>query len=309
MALLVALALAAAGRAVPVSGDCECIYAGQELPSSVYSGTAYADYKAIKVYGTTCAPWDYIPDTPWKHECPIAFDFSGNNTWCQIPWCYVDSSCSSALETHVFDGQSLYFSYETCGGINCFYDPKDPNCPWDPYDDDNYKIHHRDQCACLFSGDALVPDVYTNTPYSDLEHVHIYGSNCAAWDAMPGTPYSSSCSGANWCREDKNWCQVPWCYVPTGCPSARITSLFSASGFIFYSYDTCRKAPDCYTHSDDQSTWHLMSQRCPYNRYDQPADCPAWNITAVAGANRRLCWHAWSLAPVLALCAFRAFVR
>ena len=96
--------------------------------------------------------------------------------------------------------------------------------------------------------------VYTANPttqpgkYAALSSVKIYGTTCAAWDSVTGTPWADSCAGANvdFCSRGKNWCALPWCYVEAGCSGATATDVFKGSTAAFYSYNTCRGTPDCY---------------------------------------------------------------
>ena len=57
-----------------LSASCNCLFQGSELPDSIINGYPYGEagkynstalYPAIKLYGTTCAAWDYILGTPW----------------------------------------------------------------------------------------------------------------------------------------------------------------------------------------------------------------------------------------------------
>merc|ERR1719198_172109 len=68
---------------------------------------------------------------------------------------------------------------------------------------------------------------------------------------MPGTPWNNYCLPKtnldHWCTQGNNWCQQPWCYVDSACPTAVPSSVFAGSTVAHYSYDTCDSTPDCFT--------------------------------------------------------------
>ncbi|CAE7940066.1 unnamed protein product, partial [Symbiodinium necroappetens] len=98
--------------------------------------------------------------------------------------------------------------------------------------------------------------------YATLPNIAIYGTSCAAWDQIPGTPWAKQCMvGSNWTDSEFNWCQIPWCYVDASCASRRHSLVFNGSSTIFFSYDSCGNAPDCYNQYD-------TDPRCPYDPYD-----------------------------------------
>ncbi|CAE7775478.1 unnamed protein product, partial [Symbiodinium sp. KB8] len=112
---------------------------------------------------------------------------------------------------------------------------------------------------------SLLPEpLFTQFPteeprrFAHMPNIGVYGTSCAAWDQVPGTPLSSRCApGSDWSSPDFNWCQLPWCYVASECPSRIPTRVFNGS-MAYYSYDTCGNAPDCYSH------FH-WDHRCPYD--------------------------------------------
>ena len=88
---------------------------------------------------------------------------------------------------------------------------------------------------------------------------------------MPNTPWASSCpgnAGDHWCSKTYNWCQAPWCYVDQSCPGAQKSSVFDGSTTAYFSYDTCRETPDCYT-GEGAAT-------CPFDKSDN-----SWNVAKV----------------------------
>lgn len=104
------------------AGNCACLYQGENLASATYTDYPtddpgkYKNLSNIKSYGTICAAWDQVPETPWVSYCPADSDWCHQDyNWCIEPWCYVGDSCSSKLPTQVFNGSSVtFYSYDTC---------------------------------------------------------------------------------------------------------------------------------------------------------------------------------------------------
>jgi hypothetical protein len=296
---------------------------------------------AIKLYGTTCAAWDQMPDTPWYSLCEVTIvqptrclfslgsscevtngnaepDWSTNEkNWCQQPWCYVDSTCTGdKVATSVFEGSPIsYYSYQSCGGAaNCYTGISGNStfewptgCPYNPHGGTgaarSFSVHESGSCACLYQGKKLDASVYTNYPdekpagcvadstvtctrspgmYANMASIKWYGTTCAAWDQMPGTPWFSSCpANSEWCNYDFNWCQQPWCYVSSSCNSMVATSVFEGQTVIAqYSYATCLNTPNCYTNISGVAAPTNIPSGCPFDAKDnfwQTAKlCPAW---------------------------------
>jgi len=302
---------------------CPCKFIGAQLPASIYDnfpdkdpagctvGAAdatkckkypgmYKDKAATKYYGSNCAAWDQIPDTPWHSYCESDSIWSDKDyNWCQQPWCYVDESCADKVPSATFKGSpAAFYSYLSCGNTaDCYTNiaweaaPAWPTgCPYDPYGGESYKVHKAGDCACVYQGDVLKPELYDNFPikqpadctigstdtatmcdnypgmYKTAAAIKYYGSTCAAWDQMPGTPWFSYCpASAKWCSYDANWCQQPWCYVKSTCATGVASSVFRGSTVAFYSYDTCLGTPDCYT--------NVAFQQAP-KKPTPPAACP-----------------------------------
>ena len=277
------------------SDVCECQYQGTMLPQALFmqfpmqNPGMYAHMPNIGVYGTSCAAWDQVPGTPLSSGCAPGSDWSKPEfNWCQLPWCYVNSTCASRIPTRVFNGSMAYYSYDSCGNApDCYHDfAQDHRCPYDPYGSKSYKVHKADGCECLFHGAALPTDVYLSYPsnepgkYANLSHISIYGTTCAAWDQMPETPWAQYCPrNADWCHSDYNWCQLPWCFVSERCESRVVSRVFDGSAVAFLSYDTCLSSPDCFSvpYEDDcpfdwtQSSWSTPAQ-CPYD-WSDVCDC------------------------------------
>eukprot|EP00931_Biecheleriopsis_adriatica_P063098 TRINITY_DN38169_c0_g2_i2.p1 TRINITY_DN38169_c0_g2~~TRINITY_DN38169_c0_g2_i2.p1 ORF type:complete len:346 (+),score=65.54 TRINITY_DN38169_c0_g2_i2:74-1111(+) len=257
-----------------LGGPCDCKFQGDELPVNLINNYPssdpgkYNESKLVKIYGTTCAAWDAIVDTPWFSYCPGGSDFSdADYNWCQQPWCYVDKECPSAVPSSVFagdaSGTAAFYSYKSCGGAaNCYTNVawnksyKWPEgCPYDPNGDKSYMAHKSGDCACSFHGQTLNSDIYNKYPdaepgkYQNMSLIQYYGTSCMAWDQVPGTPWSSFCpADADWCNQDYNWCQLPWCYVGSSCKTSVPSSVFKGADVaVFFSYDTCLDTPDCYS--------------------------------------------------------------
>merc|ERR1719473_1729043 len=91
-----------------------------------------------------------MPETPWSSYCPCDHDACAQAThWCQLPWCYVGSSCPGKVASTVFKGSPVaWYSYDTCGSPDCFTPTVGPsgermpdNCPWGPGQNGWYTKH------------------------------------------------------------------------------------------------------------------------------------------------------------------------
>jgi len=265
---------------------CPCIFHGRHLPEAVFQkypssdpGT-YENNPHIQLYGTTCGAWDQSPDTPWYSYCPAGADWCHKEyNWCQIPWCYVSPECASAKPSSVFEGsEAAHYSYAACGMPNCYDEPYQEDCPaseteemhWgaglhcpegsteesEAEDEDEDSPEHGN-CTCIFQGHDLPEHFYEDGAYANHSAVAKYGTMCAAWDQVPGTPWASSCGPGSDFGGSANWCQIPWCYVDKGCVNAKPTDVFEGEE-LFFSYGACG-APDCY--SDPRASG------CPYDPY------------------------------------------
>eukprot|EP00438_Fugacium_kawagutii_P022667 Skav224891 [mRNA] locus=scaffold1112:314860:321803:+ [translate_table: standard] len=263
------------------SDVCTCIYQGLTLPEDLYINfpTAepgrYSTLRNIAIYGTACAPWDTVPETPFAPFCPPGMDWSSESfNWCQLPWCYVSATCVTRLPSRAFDGSQAWFSYDACGNTpDCYTDFANPKCPYDPYGTSTYSVHKGGDCACAYQGFELPFEVFNNFPlsspgaYANLPHISVYGTTCAPWDQLPGTPWSAYCPpGLDWCHSQNNWCVLPWCFVNENCTSKRMSTTFEGSFATFYSYDTCKSSPDCYHDPFDV--------RCPFDSNDASWSTP-----------------------------------
>ena len=275
------------------SDTCHCLFQGGSLPSDIYMNFPaeepgkYAQFANIAVYGTTCAAWDQMPGTPWRSVCMTGSDWSGSNSnWCQIPWCYVSASCVSGIPSGVFNGSlAMRYSYDACGNApDCYNNfDSDPRCPYDPTGGATFMVHKGGGCECLFQGSELPYSVYMGYPmeqpgrYANLSYIRIFGTTCAAWDQVPGTPWARYCPPtADWCHSSYNWCQMPWCFVGESCESKLMAQEFSGSQAAYYSYDTCLSTPDCRNMPFDAA--------CPFDSADTgwatATDCKAgWSDT------------------------------
>ena len=259
---------------------CECMFQGVELPWELYlhypddHPGRFANLTYISIYGTTCAAWDQMPETPGSAYCTNNADWCHSQfNWCQLPWCFVGEGCSSRLAMPGFGGSAAaFYSYYTClSAPDCRTMPFDESCPFDSKDTNwptavECPDSWSDVCECQFQGSVLPEALFMQYPmeepgkYAHMPNIGVYGTTCAAWDQVPGTPMSSRCApGSDWSSPDFNWCQLPWCFVNSSCASRIPTRVFNGS-MLYYSYDSCGNAPDCY-HDFGQDL------RCPYDPY------------------------------------------
>merc|ERR1719266_2825324 len=81
---------------------------------------------------------------------------------------------------------------------------------------------------------------------------------------MPGTPWYSSCEGADTCGA-KNWCATSWCFVGENCSTAHTSTVFTGIQQHFYSYEACGNM-NCYDAPTDP--------HCPYDPHNVcPSGC------------------------------------
>jgi len=271
--------------AFPDKEPADCMEGTQNPENCTKYPGMHASLAGATIYGSTCAAWDQMPGTPWYSSnseryssCSGSRDWGhGNFNWCQQPWCYVDAGCADGVASSVYTGSSIaYYSYKSCGNAaDCYTDiagnaswvASDASdgmfpwegvwpagCPYDPTGGATYKVHKSGTCACAFQGQHIPASIYDNYPtatpgrYQNYPGIKFYGSTCASWDQVSGTPWKSSCpTNADWCHYDNNWCQEPWCYVQSSCATAVASSVFAGSAMATYSYDTCLSTPDCYT--------------------------------------------------------------
>ena len=276
------------------SDVCDCLYQGNFLPPELYTQFPedepgkYSMVPNIAIYGTACAAWDQVPGTPWSHQCAPGSNWpSPNFNWCQLPWCFVDKRCASRIPSVVFNGSMAYYSYDACGNApDCYNNfESEPRCPYDPSGSGTFMVH-KGSCECLFQGLELPVSVYMNYPleqpgrYANLTYIRIFGTTCAAWDQVPGTPWAQYCPPtADWCHSNYNFCQLPWCFVGDSCESKLMAHEFSGSQAAYYSYDTCLSTPDCKTMPfddacpfDSADTGWATAQECPES-WSDVCDC------------------------------------
>lgn len=133
-------------------------------------------------------------------------------------------------------------------------------------------------CPCKYEGTRL--DL-TGTSYSNetlYPTARLYGTTCAAWDMVPGTPWhAGSCASADnpggWCNQSSNWCQIPWCYVDSAtCDEESYDTDVFTTLDLKYSYAACGN-PNCYgdAWSDANCPWN--SDRGCKEAADTSGDC------------------------------------
>jgi hypothetical protein len=248
---------------------CACLYAGTGLPESFWKGGQYENMAMISQYGASCAGWDSIPGTPfYSGHCNISAgkDYcTRSDSWCPAAWCYVDKKCPTWVSTTVFKDVPgapavLGYSYQKCGAPNCYTDPSATGCPynWDGT-----------CCQCQYATGLPKAFWAGNSQYNSLSMIAVYGTKCAPWDSVQGTPYYSQyCinTTAGYCGSDE-WCNDPWCYVDKNrCNSWVATSVFKGEPGVpadfGYSYSHCG-SPNCYTASE------YNKEKCPYDPFKE----------------------------------------
>ena len=93
-------------------------------------------------------------------------------------------SCEGAKTSDVFKGSTVaHFSYEACGNLNCYSDPKPSGCPNDVNGDQGYKPEKAgpatdDACKCKYNDAVGLPQAIldTNAAYKALANSKYYGT-------------------------------------------------------------------------------------------------------------------------------------
>lgn len=239
--------------------------------------------------GARCETWD-------NGNHPLCKSGSGKvPDWCGEPWCFVDPcNCkisdgpvpriSSYLPEAKFQGKGVFFSYDTCGGVDTYTGSKEadfcvnqktwadcealPRCEWTlsetcvgtevqgqgcgntASESNDESIWGTDECACIgFSGKDGTTEVVINSV--DVEYPGDVGSTCKAWD----DDLHPDCAGA---EPKPEWCGRKWCYIdPCKCTIStppKVITYLPDSTFqgkdLYYSYATCGNE-DVYTASGE----------------------------------------------------------
>jgi hypothetical protein len=108
-------------------------------------------------------------------------------------------------------------------------------------------------CACIYDT-GLPKSFWQGGKYASLPMISAYGTACAPWDSIKGTPwfsgYCDTTKGKDYCSKADSWCDDAWCYVSKSCPTWVKTSVFadvtSAPADMGYSYEACG-AKNCYS--------------------------------------------------------------
>lgn len=225
------------------NANCACTGANTGFPPNQFSPFNNVTMFPAN-YGKTCAAWDQV-DCPaqwwgtWKSPAkrggkdiklltkahretahfPLisifpAFRTSRPNAthvgdWCCDSWCYVDQSCSTAVESTLVSG--LYWSSTSCVQSNA-------TCPY--------------ACGCKSNGGFP----FTETAYLNRTMFPTtYGNTCKAWEK----DYCAEMwPGAN---DPGAWCCEEWCYVDEQCPTAikSWANSSSTNGSLYWSYLAC----------------------------------------------------------------------
>ena len=135
----------------------------------------FANLTYISIYGTTCAAWDQMPETPGSAYCANNADWCHSQfNWCQLPWCFVGEGCSSRLAMQGFGGSSAaFYSYDTClSAPDCRTMPFDESCPFDSKDTSWSTAKQcpdswSDVCECQFQGSVLPQAFFMQYPMEE----------------------------------------------------------------------------------------------------------------------------------------------
>lgn len=222
-------------------------------------------------YGTSCAAWDMMPGTPWYNSgCNMSAGQSlCTNSWCQAEWCYVNSSCPSAIHANgswFATGPGievdLWYSYAQCGSVNC-WSGNQTGCPYDPG-----QYCGPDPCKCKYEGGEIPMHWYSGGSMPNWNGMALYGTSCSPWDRLAGSPFWNQCDasmGSDLCTN--SWCLEKWCYVEANCSSGILATnpAWVTPGLMearYYSYEACGN-PDCYNGGIG----------CPYDDPRDNIDC------------------------------------
>lgn len=157
------------------------------------------------------------------------------------------------------------------------------------------------RCKCAFQGSYLPRTWMTSmgvsadspSSSSSYKSLRSYGTMCAAWDEVPGTPlYRSFCDPSILAEgaEVPAWCRIPWCFVSKkDCPSASASTALPGID-AYFSYDACG-APDCYAVSSSNCRWE------PENLGKPGCECQFRGQLREDGGVYGSTCAAWDLAP------------
>merc|ERR1712032_839243 len=144
---------------------CDCKYRDGHIPELWYNNSIHKDSDYIPIYGTTCAKWDSMKDSPyWNSSCKLPENDLCTNSWCLEAWCYVDSDCPHAnTGSPAWMNRSdieVFYSYAVCGFPDCFKDENQTGCPYDDPRDNitcgstcgDIKTYYKEQECCGMPG-------------------------------------------------------------------------------------------------------------------------------------------------------------
>lgn len=204
--------------------------------------------------GAHCEKWDNGRHPKCKDEDEKGFAKGGpgkNKGWCAEPWCYVDPcNChldiapkeANYLPKGRFQSKEVYFSYNTCGGVDTFTSKEDQKqdlalvkkmCE-KPVDEDKWGLK---SCSCI-GIDGQPGHTVQTIEGKEYNYPASVGAVCDAWDKG----LHPDCVG----DAPPAWCQKKWCYIdPCSCDqdSWRAKELLPGASYqgkpLFYSYAAC----------------------------------------------------------------------
>eukprot|EP00933_Yihiella_yeosuensis_P045347 TRINITY_DN4071_c0_g1_i1.p1 TRINITY_DN4071_c0_g1~~TRINITY_DN4071_c0_g1_i1.p1 ORF type:complete len:409 (-),score=100.58 TRINITY_DN4071_c0_g1_i1:223-1449(-) len=249
--------------------------------------------------GARCEAWDNGYNTLY---CADGGDPGKNNGWCAQPWCYVDPcNCdldvpptqspddSGYLPGASYQGNGMWYSYKTCGGIDFWLDAdkkkEQQEQPKTCEEEKDEAVWGNEDCKCIgIAGQAGTTNV-TISPGLEMPYPADTGATCQAWDQDRHPD----------CKKDKppDWCSQSWCYVdPCSCKIATPpkTSAYlpeaQASGLpIYYSYATCGGV-DAFAAGNEKACVNQKSKnsceknnKCAWNG----VECLGYELVEVCG--------------------------
>ncbi|MFC4290786.1 hypothetical protein ACFOYZ_30070, partial [Neobacillus cucumis] len=75
------------------------------------------------------------------------------------------------------------------------------------------------ECGCILSHGMNVKKSFKGKKIRSG-----YGSKCAKWESMPGSPYHEDCE-----KDGHDFCGCSWCYVHSDCGTSRKSKVYSGT--------------------------------------------------------------------------------
>eukprot|EP00933_Yihiella_yeosuensis_P023714 TRINITY_DN1845_c1_g1_i1.p1 TRINITY_DN1845_c1_g1~~TRINITY_DN1845_c1_g1_i1.p1 ORF type:complete len:390 (-),score=93.03 TRINITY_DN1845_c1_g1_i1:175-1344(-) len=235
--------------------------------------------------GARCDAWDNGVN---PISCLKGQDPGKDNGWCEQPWCYVDP-CNCEIDEPAtkspedggylpgasYQGNGLWYSYRTCGGIDYWMPPEkkkkqqeEPKTCAEKKDEDTWGDV---KCQCVGLAGQNGTTNMTISPGLEIAYPAETGASCDQWDLKR----HPDCKG----KDPPSWCEQSWCYVdPCNCrisvapkTSAYLEEAFVNGRPVYYSYATCG-GTDEFAATNEKACVNLKSKKfCHKNK-----KC-AWN--------------------------------